>query len=246
MLSSSTDCPKPKRARMRLKVEHLRRIRNVGRMGSNVPRTDDKVTPSATSSPQTTYHDAARRCLWENMMRGRNHRPGDNRALDYASVLSILVSSFVVVSLLLNRSTFESAVAAWTPISIGRATLCRTVPVYPPNSVEIRDNGLDTSHRFSLLQASNINGNNIEDVAPQSPSSLLSPLPTPFIPSSSCKVDQMSGTDLAYIGDVVYELFIRTRTVWPLKRTSDLQHQVVTLVRGTIQSIFFYLPIDKW
>ena len=43
----------------------------------------------------------------------------------------------------------------------------------------------------------------------------------------------MSGTDLAYIGDVVYELYIRTRTVWPLKRTTDLQQQVVALVRGT-------------
>jgi ribonuclease III family protein len=42
----------------------------------------------------------------------------------------------------------------------------------------------------------------------------------------------MSGTDLAYIGDVVYELYIRTRTVWPLKRTTDLQQKVVALVRG--------------
>jgi hypothetical protein len=51
-------------------------------------------------------------------------------------------------------------------------------------------------------------------------------------PSSLCNVDQMSGTDLAYIGDVVYELYIRSRTVWPLKRTSDLQQQVVAYVRG--------------
>jgi hypothetical protein len=51
-------------------------------------------------------------------------------------------------------------------------------------------------------------------------------------PSGSCDVDQLSGTDLAYIGDVVYELYIRSRTVWPLKRTTDLQQQAVSLVRG--------------
>jgi len=51
-------------------------------------------------------------------------------------------------------------------------------------------------------------------------------------PSSNCQVDRMSATDLAYLGDVVYELFIRSRTVWPPKRTADLQEQVVALVRG--------------
>jgi hypothetical protein len=59
------------------------------------------------------------------------------------------------------------------------------------------------------------------------------PLQELLLPSASCDVGQMSTTDLAYIGDVVYELFIRSRTVWPPKRTSDLQLQVVALVRGT-------------
>ncbi len=52
-------------------------------------------------------------------------------------------------------------------------------------------------------------------------------------PMSSCSVNQMSGTDLAYVGDVVFELFVRSRHVWPSKRTSDLQNTVVGLVRGT-------------
>lgn len=51
-------------------------------------------------------------------------------------------------------------------------------------------------------------------------------------PISSCKVNQMSGTDLAYVGDAVFELFIRSRHVWPSKRTSDLQNTVVGIVRG--------------
>ncbi len=53
-------------------------------------------------------------------------------------------------------------------------------------------------------------------------------------PMSSCKVNQMSGTDLAYVGDAVFELFIRSRHVWPSKRTSDLQNTVVGIVRGTL------------
>jgi hypothetical protein len=51
-------------------------------------------------------------------------------------------------------------------------------------------------------------------------------------PQADVRVDQMSSTDLAYIGDAVYELLVRSRTVWPSKRTSDLQTKVVGLVRG--------------
>ena len=51
-------------------------------------------------------------------------------------------------------------------------------------------------------------------------------------PPPKCDVDRMSSTDLAYIGDVVYELLVRSKKVWPSKRTSDLQQQVVRLVRG--------------
>lgn len=51
-------------------------------------------------------------------------------------------------------------------------------------------------------------------------------------PPQASDVDRMSSTDLAYIGDVVYEMFVRSKKVWPPKRTSDLQQQVVGLVRG--------------
>lgn len=52
-------------------------------------------------------------------------------------------------------------------------------------------------------------------------------------PPPPCDVDRMSSTDLAYVGDVVYELLVRSKKVWPPKRTSHLQSQVVGLVRGT-------------
>lgn len=57
-----------------------------------------------------------------------------------------------------------------------------------------------------------------------------------LLPIDTCKVNQMSGTDLAYIGDVVFELFVRSRHVWPSKRTSDLQNTVVAIVRAEHQS----------
>jgi hypothetical protein len=53
-----------------------------------------------------------------------------------------------------------------------------------------------------------------------------------FQPSLDVKVDQMSSTDLAYIGDAVYELLVRSKIVWPSKKTSNLQTTVVGLVRG--------------
>ena len=81
-------------------------------------------------------------------------------------------------------------------------------------------------HQNPADQDANNNSNN-ED------SSLL--LQNILQPSQDCTVDRMSGTDLAYIGDVVYELFVRSRLVWPSKRTSDLQNQVVALVRGAYE-----------
>ena len=51
-------------------------------------------------------------------------------------------------------------------------------------------------------------------------------------PVSNCDVTQLGPTTLAYVGDVVFELFVRSRMIWPTRRTSDLQEQVVSLVRG--------------
>lgn len=58
------------------------------------------------------------------------------------------------------------------------------------------------------------------------------PLEQLLHPSSKCDVDQISPTTLAYIGDSVFELFVRSRYIWPSRRTTDLQHKVVGTVRG--------------
>lgn len=54
----------------------------------------------------------------------------------------------------------------------------------------------------------------------------------PLFPHANANPDQLSPTSLAYIGDVVFELFIRSRYVWPDRRTTDLQNKVVSVVRG--------------
>jgi hypothetical protein len=51
-------------------------------------------------------------------------------------------------------------------------------------------------------------------------------------PVKGCDVTQMGPTAWAYVGDVVFELFVRSQMVWPTRRTSELQEQVVSLVRG--------------
>lgn len=53
-------------------------------------------------------------------------------------------------------------------------------------------------------------------------------------PPEKCDVNRLSATDLAYIGDVVFELHTRIGTVWPPKRTAALQEEVVSKVRGEV------------
>jgi len=53
-----------------------------------------------------------------------------------------------------------------------------------------------------------------------------------LIPAKSCDVTQMSPTTLAYVGDAVYELFVRSRYAWPSRRTTAYRDIVVGIVRG--------------
>jgi ribonuclease-3 family protein len=57
-----------------------------------------------------------------------------------------------------------------------------------------------------------------------------------LLPSSKCDLNQVGPTALAYVGDVVFELMVRVKHVWPTRRTSDLQRQVVALVRAEHQA----------
>ena len=68
-----------------------------------------------------------------------------------------------------------------------------------------------------------------EDVA-SSPSNRLLRLLSPV---ASCNVDRMSGTDLAYVGDVVYELFVRSRTVWVSGALLEFENYVTNIRTAT-------------
>ncbi len=51
-------------------------------------------------------------------------------------------------------------------------------------------------------------------------------------------LNQLSPSSLAYLGDAVYELYVRTRFLLPPKRVSDYHHQVVSQVRAESQAVF--------
>lgn len=58
------------------------------------------------------------------------------------------------------------------------------------------------------------------------------------------QIDRLSPIALAYIGDAVFELYVRTRFLMPPKRMASYHSQVVTQVRAESQAIHlaFLLP----
>lgn len=61
------------------------------------------------------------------------------------------------------------------------------------------------------------------------------------------EISQLSPLTLAYIGDVVYELFIRSRYIYPPKRNmSETQHVVVNNVRAETQSRVYEIFKSKF
>lgn len=51
-------------------------------------------------------------------------------------------------------------------------------------------------------------------------------------------IQQLSPGFLAYLGDAVYELYIRTHYIFPPRRLADYHNQVVSLVRAESQAAF--------
>lgn len=85
---------------------------------------------------------------------------------------------------------------------------------------------ISTSPTTSLRNSSDNSSVNISKIIdPSRFFELMSPI-------ESAQPEQMSASALAYLGDVVFELYVRSRYVWPERRMSDLQNKVVSLVRG--------------
>lgn len=56
------------------------------------------------------------------------------------------------------------------------------------------------------------------------------------VANQSTSIEQLSPTALAYIGDAVFELYVRTKFLMPPKRMANYHSQVVTQVRAESQS----------
>ncbi len=56
------------------------------------------------------------------------------------------------------------------------------------------------------------------------------------VANSNSQIQQVSPASLAYLGDAVYELYVRTCYLLPPKRLSEYHHQVVAQVRAESQA----------
>ena len=59
-----------------------------------------------------------------------------------------------------------------------------------------------------------------------------------IIPLNNLPLDRLSPVALAYIGDAVYELYIRSKFLVPPKRIADYHARVVTQVRAETQATY--------
>lgn len=59
----------------------------------------------------------------------------------------------------------------------------------------------------------------------------------PTLASQSVQIERLSPIALAYIGDAVFELYVRTKFLMPPKRMASYHSQVVTQVRAESQAI---------
>ena len=63
--------------------------------------------------------------------------------------------------------------------------------------------------------------------------------------SQSVQIERLSPIALAYIGDAVFELYVRTRLLMPPKRMASYHSQVVTQVRAESQAIHLALLLSE-
>ncbi len=59
----------------------------------------------------------------------------------------------------------------------------------------------------------------------------------PTLANQSVQIERLSPIALAYIGDAVFELYVRTKFLMPPKRMASYHSQVVTQVRAESQAI---------
>ncbi len=78
--------------------------------------------------------------------------------------------------------------------------------------------------------------NNVLDSQPMGQASQCIVLTLPIHWDTTVNINQLSPNALAYLGDAVFELWIRTTYLFPPKRISTYHHQVVSQVRAESQA----------
>ncbi len=66
-------------------------------------------------------------------------------------------------------------------------------------------------------------------------------MPDSITANQLTQIERLSPIALAYIGDAVFELYVRTKLLMPPKRMADYHGQVVTQVRAESQAIYLSL-----
>ena len=140
------------------------------------------------------------------------------------------ISCRLAFAVLCTLFMFMGGTCAWTTTSV-------TFSSHQKNSKRCSElkrlsplNSSNSNGGSSPLNSSNSDGDSDDEPKLRSLSELLMPNP-------KCNPTQMSPTSLAYIGDSVFELFARSRYVFPSRRTTDLQKIVVEKVRGEFVTI---------
>jgi len=130
----------------------------------------------------------------------------------------------------LGKSQVESAQISMTYLTLSfaiGALLSFPLSSAWTNVISTRPQIHQTRLSTSILNSSD--NDEVVEINEEVPARSLSDL---LLPNAKCTPTQMSPTSLAYIGDSVFELFVRSRYVWPTRRTTDLQKLVVGRVRG--------------
>lgn len=159
------------------------------------------------------------------------------------SGISILLCQLALQQHTAGGPTFVSAFAdapganaRWssTPARTGISTittkrtigLCQRCYGMSSGRIQMYCSNADSSDEESTCKRSSATAHDAPDA----------PLLDILSPSSDRKTDRIGTTQLAFIGDIVFELFVRCRYVWPARRTTDLQSIVVNTVRAESQS----------
>jgi ribonuclease III family protein len=91
------------------------------------------------------------------------------------------------------------------------------------NNLSIQESSLQESS----IQESSLQKSSLQESSPQN---------MPVTPPARSQVDDVSPIALAYIGDAVFELYVRSRLLLPAKRIRDYHTQVVSQVKTEQQA----------